>query len=483
MGQRGKGSKVLADYWHQGSRWAAGFCELAGLPLELGETRRKPALSDEDVEPAEPLPPLHGFQIQVYRKLRRLLNNGLGKAAMLSLPKGAGKTRVAVEAICDHLAQEDAPQRKRNIVLWIAQSNELQEQAWECFRQVWEVPPQRRGESIRRAFPLRLIRAWGGRDPDEIQIGRDPAVLIASIDQLAAWTKRRLEFFESFPRRRLLCTIVDEAHSITTREHARVLAELGNRAKKRWYVRTDSAPLIGLTATPWRSRDREARTLQQFLQTRLLHPDSLGGKPVSSLQRQGILARVKSRRLFVKDTTPMNADQLRRFKEFREIPNDYLSQLGYDHGRNAKIVKALAKLPKRSRTLVFACSIAHAEILTMALNSACGPGSAALITGKTPRVERAALIERFRNGEGLRFLCNVGVFTVGFDAPKVNVVCVTRPTTSALRYEQMVGRGLRGPKNRGTSHCLVLDVQDKGLPGEIQSYARVLDSWEGGRLR
>jgi DNA repair protein RadD len=460
-------------------QWASDFCELVGLPIELGEMRRKPPLSDEDVDPAEPLPPLHGFQVQVYGKLRRLLNNGLGKAAMLSLPTGAGKTRVAVEAICDHLAQKDVPQPKRNLVLWIAQRNELQEQAWECFRQVWEVPPQRRGKSIRRTFSIRLVRAWGSRDPDEIQIGRDPAVLIASIDQLASWTRHRPEFFENFPRSRLLCAVVDEAHSIITREHARVLAKLGSRAKERWQVLTDSAPVIGLTATPWRSRDREARTLQQFLQTRLLHPNSLGGKPVSSLQRKGILAHVKYRQLVVRDSTPMSTDQLRRFKRFEEIPADYLTQLGYDGRRNAKIVKALANLPKRSRVLVFACSIPHAEILTMALSRKCGPGSAALITGKTPRVERAALVERFRNGDGLRFLCNVSVFTVGFDAPKVNVICVTRPTTSALLSEQMVGRGLRGPKNGGTPHCLVLDVQDKGLPEEIQSYARVLDAWEG----
>ena len=71
------------------------------------------------------------------------------------------------------------------------------------------------------------------------------------------------------------------------------------------------------------------------------------------------------------------------------------------------------------------------------------------------------------------------MLTLGFDAPKTDVVCVTRPTWSAVAYEQMVGRGLRGPLNGGTRNCTVMDVQDTGLPGDVQSYSRVLEMWDG----
>jgi hypothetical protein len=64
-------------------------------------------------------------------------------------------------------------------------------------------------------------------------------------------------------------------------------------------------------------------------------------------------------------------------------------------------------------------------------------------------------------------------------AEKVDVVCLTRPTGSAIAYEQMVGRGLRGPRNGGTAECLVLDVQDEGLPESVMSYARVVRLWNG----
>jgi superfamily II DNA or RNA helicase len=475
MTQQGAGSRVMAGYWHQGSNWARLLCEIVGLPEVLAKCRSNPLLSDEDVVPVEPLPPLHDFQIEVYAAIRRMLRGGTGGTAMLSLPTGAGKTRVAVEAICDHVAEE---RQRRNLVLWIAQSDELQRQAWECFCQAWQVPPRREGKTVRRTLPLRILRLWGGRNPDEIEIRDEPAVLVAGIDQLASWVDNRPDFFETLPTRRLACVVVDEAHSLITPTQRGVLVALGLCAKREWRALQGAAPVIGLSATPWRSSDEESATLQRYFQRQLIRPDSLGSKPIRTLQRRGILSHVDADRLHVDGTRAMTSAQLRRFRQFKDLPSDYVVQLGVEHERNARILKRLARMPKRGRTLVFACSVAHAEILTMALNRGVGDDCAAVVTGQTPRAERTAVIERFRDGDGLRFLCNVGVLTTGFDAPRANAICITRPTTSALRYEQMVGRGLRGPQNGGTERCLVIDVQDDGLPEGIQSYSRVAHLWD-----
>jgi superfamily II DNA or RNA helicase len=37
---------------------------------------------------------------------------------------------------------------------------------------------------------------------------------------------------------------------------------------------------------------------------------------------------------------------------------------------------------------------------------------------------------------------------------------IGRPTASRLLYDQMIGRGMRGPRFGGTSECLVIDVDD-----------------------
>jgi superfamily II DNA or RNA helicase len=55
---------------------------------------------------------------------------------------------------------------------------------------------------------------------------------------------------------------------------------------------------------------------------------------------------------------------------------------------------------------------------------------------------------------------NFNVYTEGFDAPVIAALVIARPTYSPNRYMQMLGRGLRGPRNRGTERCTVIDVID-----------------------
>ncbi|HRI65253.1 MAG TPA: DEAD/DEAH box helicase, partial [Polyangium sp.] len=435
---------------------------------------------DEEVSPVEPLPPLHDFQLEVYSEMRQMLRGETDNTGLMSLPTGAGKTRVAVEAICDHLVEELQVRTSKNIVLWIAQSEELQMQAWECFRQVWQVPPQRKdAPPIRRGFPVRIVRLWGGRKYDEVEIGDEPTVLIAGIAQLDSWVESRPEFFENFPVRRLMCVVVDEAHKVVTKSQRDVLVALRLRAKHQWRALQNAPPVVGLSATPWRPNEGESAQLKGYFQNRLIRPALLRDRPIAELQRREILAQVVAESLDIDSTHPMNEKQQKRFEQFGELPADYVEELGMEHDRNARILERLKRLRKTAKVLVFACSIAHAEVLAVALNRALGNGSAAVVTGETPRAERAAIIERFKAEGDLRFLCNVNVLTTGFDAPRADTICITRPTTSALLYEQMVGRGLRGPKNGGTRECLVIDVQDRGMPDGIQSYARVLKLWDG----
>ncbi len=79
------------------------------------------------------------------------------------------------------------------------------------------------------------------------------------------------------------------------------------------------------------------------------------------------------------------------------------------------------------------------------------------LDGSTDSRIRKSAIDAFRNGK-LQVLCNYGVLTTGFDAPKTDVVIIARPTSSAVTYHQMVGRGLRGPKLGGTQKCIIVDV-------------------------
>ena len=67
---------------------------------------------------------------------------------------------------------------------------------------------------------------------------------------------------------------------------------------------------------------------------------------------------------------------------------------------------------------------------------------------------RSGTVDAFKNGE-LRVLCNVNLFTEGFDAPETDCVILLRPTQSRALWCQMIGRGLRTAP--GKTDCLILD--------------------------
>lgn len=86
----------------------------------------------------------------------------------------------------------------------------------------------------------------------------------------------------------------------------------------------------------------------------------------------------------------------------------------------------------------------------------CAAGiRAAHVDGGTARQARSNAVRRFRGGQ-IDVLCNVEVFTKGFDAPRASVAVLARPTKLNSVYLQQVGRVLRPAP--GKSDALVLDL-------------------------
>ena len=108
--------------------------------------------------------------------------------------------------------------------------------------------------------------------------------------------------------------------------------------------------------------------------------------------------------------------------------------------------------------MVCASSVAHAQQLAGRLKMR--GIEAAAVSASTAQGTRHHLIKEFRSGR-LRVITNYGVLTTGFDAPETRAIYVARPTFSQSLYMQMIGRGLRGPRNGGKDSCLIVDVKDK----------------------
>lgn len=104
-------------------------------------------------------------------------------------------------------------------------------------------------------------------------------------------------------------------------------------------------------------------------------------------------------------------------------------------------------------TLIFGCTVSHCIALAELFRS---KGiDARVVTGKTPKLERDALIEDFRQGV-FPILINVNVITVGIDIPRCDSIILCRPMRSRTSLVQSVGRCLR--LHPGKELCIVVDM-------------------------
>jgi superfamily II DNA or RNA helicase len=459
--------RIIANRrWHPGKSWPAFFVKTLGLPLALGGSPDGGAMpAFEDIDPYVPLPPLHDYQELLSREVVETLSAPPGhNRAILSLPTGAGKTRTVVHAV---MSEYHGGKRFGQFMLWIAQSDELCEQALVSFREVWtdmcvrsSLSGQIRGES------LRLFRMWSTRPyPDPCEHG----VVIASIQKLDNMFRSPSADVSDFIDR-IGLVIIDEAHHAIASSYTGVFRSLGLVVKR---PEDSVRPMIGLTATPYRGSEAERGQLRRRFFDRLLIPG--WDNPMTTLREMGILARMSTEPLATGRTYCLTDAEIEKVTQFKDLPSSALTRIGDDHTRNAMILQRLLAIEPDWPVLLFGCSVEHATSLALLLRRA--GRLAAVVTGDTPRALRRQRIEDFREGR-LQFLCNFGVLTTGFDAPKVRAVVVARPTSSVLLYEQMVGRGMRGRMNGGTDECLVIDMVD-AIPqfGGLMSYQRYADMW------
>ena len=143
------------------------------------------------------------------------------------------------------------------------------------------------------------------------------------------------------------------------------------------------------------------------------------------------------------------------------LPRSVEDRIARDVDRTRRIVAAyenfVGNVNPDWSTLLFATSVEHAQTVAALLNVK-GLKSRA-VSGTTERSVRRRIVEEYRAGE-IQVLVNYGVFREGFDAPGTRVIIVARPVYSPNLYFQMIGRGLRGPKNGGNERCLIVNVRD-----------------------
>lgn len=436
---------------------AVSWVRKMGFGAEYAGQRNQKRPPEFVVPGAVVLNPLHSYQKRISEDLRTVLTqsspHGPAQKAMFELPTGAGKTRVATETVLKLFVDEVLT----GTILWIAQSEELCEQAVQTFQAVWRYLGDER--------PLTIGRLWDSNTVQEPST--ELSVIVATDAQLEKLIGRADYEWLSKPT----AVFIDEAHRAGSRRYTSLLRWLGVDGRS-W-----ARPLVGLSATPFKGRAGDhsgTAELKARFGKRLALPNE---EPYKELVQLGVLARVKHEVLPGVEVQ-LSDSQRGAIRSTKLIDRNLYELIGRNEVRMRilvdHILKTLEAHPEWP-VLVFTPSVLSAQVLAASLRY---QGVAAeSVSGQTSRQRRRKVIKQFQEGE-IRVLANCDLLVQGFDAPGVRALYIARPTFSPGAYIQMAGRGLRGPLNGGKEECLIVDVADNwGAENDFLGYHDYEELW------
>jgi DNA repair protein RadD len=448
--------KLVSRGW-KSRAFAEGVASVMGLSEDVLPNESVLPEPERIIPQAEqPYKQLLDYQSPIYHEAKARLATPRQRF-IIQMPTGSGKTRTAMEIASSFILSRPS----ERAVVWLAHSEELCEQAFDSFLEVW---PHLANQ------PLRIVRCWGDAGVLPASIA-EPTFIVASFQKLHAVLSRSPEALSALVSEMGL-VIVDEAHRVLAPSYSQVTKALcGSNTR-----------VVGLTATPGRSasEDTENRALADFFFGEIISIPVQNETVIEHLRRRGVLSHTSYVPLMTERNFDLSPKEKAYLAKYFDLPPGFLTKLASDDVRNFEIVKRLeAECTAGQQILFFGCSVEHSQFIC-AIMTLLGFG-AAHIDGTTPKPRRRKILQRFKDQE-FNLLCNYGVLSTGFDAPKTNVVFIARPTSSIVLYSQMIGRGLRGPQIGGTERCKVIDVRDNinGFSDENAVYSYFDEYYEGG---
>lgn len=406
---------------------------------------------------------------QYYIK-QRVLNNlnseHLLERMLIHMPTGTGKTKTTMHIVTNYL---NFTLKKQGIVIWIAHTTELLQQAYDTFESVWT----HLGDGKINAYKL-----WGNKNIENTNIPLN-GIVFCSLSKLMSIADSKPQLYERLKKDCRL-VIFDEAHKAAAKQTQKVIEELmrmPNGYKNR--------ALIGLTATPGRTTEDsydnnlltnmfgnkliyiDSNTLNQINMGRLKALNTIAETNIIKyFQERHILAKMKPQRLTYKlefseeEIKTLSSSLINMGYGNKEYSEKQLKVLAKNKERNLAIIANLRKLNvEKKPTIVFACSVNHAKMLSAMLTLEGIKNS--LVLGEMNSMDRKQAIDAFKNRDsGVDIIINYEVLTTGFDSKNIKCVFITRPTKSIVLYSQMLGRGLRGPLMGGNEECDLIDIDD-----------------------
>lgn len=407
------------------------------------------------------------YQYYIKQRVLNNLNSGYKQERMLiHMPTGTGKTKTSMHIITNYI---EFSMHKRGLVIWIAHTIELLQQAYDTFCDVWK----HLGDGKIIAY-----KVWDKHTVEANNVALN-GIMFCGLEKLMSICDNNPVLFERLKKDCRLI-VFDEAHKAAATK-TRVVIDSLLRMPEGY----ENRALMGLSATPGRTTkdSYDNNLLANMFGGKLIHIDSgilnqinMGrlmalnsvaeDNIIKYFQERRILSKIKSQRLTYKNEfTEAELKVLESaLKDLgygeKEYTEKQLMVLATNKERNSAIMVQLRQLyEQKVPTIVFACSVKHARMLSAMLTLEEIPNS--LVVGEMDVMDRRRAIEAFKDREsGVDIIINYEVLTTGFDSKNIKCVFITRPTKSIVLYSQMLGRGLRGPLMGGNEECLLIDIDD-----------------------
>ena len=396
----------------------------------------------------------YAIKEQAMYELNKKLN--YGRKILIHMPTGTGKTKTAMHVITNYLNSKHEDGFKDFIVVWIAHTNELLKQAFYTFKDVW---------GHLGSFEICVEKSWCNGD-----YHMNSGILFISIESLMALKKSKKNTYNWILNHTSL-TIYDECHKIGASKTSEIIKDFTNQSIKRDF--------IGLTATPGRTTDFsfENQKFSEFFDRLIdidiplvnkisMEPLEAANTPnprskIKYFQDIGVLSRLRKEELSYEIDEEIRNEIERQLKNNSDnFDENLITKISMLKARNIVILNKLKELDaNKIPTIVFACSVTHAKLISAFLNLDNIPNS--LVYGDlAPKIRDKAISDFKDRSNPTNIIINYDILTTGFDSTNIKCVFITRPTKSVILYSQMIGRGLRGKRMGGNEECLLVDIKE-----------------------
>lgn len=318
-----------------------------------------------------------------------------GKSLMLQMPTGTGKTRLFVSIIKDIFNYSRDTKRALKVLILVHRT-ELIDQIDEELGYGYGLAHGiiQSGDKERKKYPIQL------------------ASVQTLNKRLTNWTEKNFDFI-----------IVDEAHHVEAKSYQRIINAFPN------------ALLLGVTATPVRlNGEGFTGTFDELI----ISPS------VKDFIEKGYLCQYEYYSVARSSYIQTAIDGIKKFSN-GDYAESELERICDNDRIRAQVVKSYLDIAYGKKGIVYSINKLHNKNLCDEFNQ--NGVKAIAIDSDTPGNMREEYIESFKRGE-YQVICNVNLFTEGFDCPDIEFVQLARPTKSLALFLQQVGRGLRISDNK-----------------------------------